>query len=216
MFTLVRLIAEREGYLSSRTLPEFRYSALLNQRTDKVMTVGLAYGINCSRMMDSYSCRICGQIHSGVPLSWGPDAPDMWAELPIDEQAARGELGTDQAVIDASHFFIRGRLEIPVTDTSDLFAWLVWVEVSEDSFDNMSQLWTVAGREKTPPYDGQLSNRLALYSEPTLGLKVKLHTRPVGERPFVEVVGDHQLRYEQGNGISAHRVQEIANLLNRD
>lgn len=118
------------------------------------MTGGAAYGTNCGRMLDSYLCGLCGQIHSGVPRSWGPAAPDVWAELSVAERAERGEPGTDQAVIDASHFFIRGRLEIPVVDASDLFAWLVRVEVNEASFSNMSELWTIAGREKIPPIKG--------------------------------------------------------------
>ena len=101
-------------------------------------------------MSDSYICSICGRTHEGAPLSWGPDAPDMWAALAPDEREKRGELGTDQCVIDEKHFFIRGRIEIPVVDTGGLFAWLVWTEVSVDNFLTMSDLWTVEDREKSP------------------------------------------------------------------
>ena len=74
----------------------------------------------------------------------------------------------------------------------------------------MSDLWTVEGREhKAEPYDGRLANNLAIYKVPTLGLAVRLHTRPVGVRPFVEVLVDHQLRDEQRRGMTLHRVQEI-------
>ena len=134
----------------------------------------------------------------------------MWAKLSPDEQALRGEAGTDQTVIDDRHFFIRGRLEDPITETGETFAWLVWVEVSADDFFKMSNLWTVEGREtKAEPYDGRLANNLGIYKEPTLGLPVKVQTRRVGERPLVQILGEHQLRDEQLRGITLHRVQEV-------
>lgn len=161
-------------------------------------------------MVDTYLCSICGENHQGVPLSWGPDAPDLWAALPHANYEERGELGTDQCVIDDEHWFIRGRVEIPVLDGGELFAWLTWVEVSEDNFFAMNDMWTVEVREKSVPYKGRLANDLPLYPDPTLDLEVKLHTRSVGVRPFIEIVGDHLLRLEQRDGISYHRVQEIS------
>ncbi len=72
----------------------------------------------------------------------------------------------------------------------------------------------VEGREtKAHPFDGRLANDLAMYSNRTLGLRVKLHTRPVRERPFIQVIEDHPLRDEQRGGISSHHVQEIADKL---
>jgi hypothetical protein len=117
-------------------------------------------------------------------------------------------------VIDEKHFFVRGRIEIPVLDGTDPFAWLVWVEVSPDDLVRMSDLWEVEGREKSEPsYEGCLANELPIYQNQTLGLAVKLRTRPVGQRPLVEVIGNHKLLDEQKNGISSHRVQEIADKL---
>jgi hypothetical protein len=165
-------------------------------------------------MSGSYICDTCGKTHDGAPLSWGPDAPYMWGALTPDERSKRGELGTDQCVIDEKHFFVRGRIEIPVLDTGEVFAWLVWVEVSPSDFARMSKVWTVAGREKTSPmYEGRLANELPIYENPTLGLTAKLHTRTVGVRPLVELTGTHELANEQRNGISSHRVQEIADKL---
>ena len=161
-------------------------------------------------MSDSYLCNICGERHDGAPLSWGPDAPDMWVDLPSTGREKRGEVGTDQAMIDEEHFFIRGRLEIPVVDTGDQFAWLVWVEVKVDDLFHMSERWTMEDRETTSPYEGRLANNLGVYSHPTLGLQVKIHTRPVGERPYIEVLEDHMLFHEQRDGISSHRVRSYA------
>lgn len=164
-----------------------------------------------SSVSGSYTCNVCGEAHTGAPLSWGPDAPDMWARLRPSEREQRVELGSDQCIIDERHFFIRGRIEIPVRDGEDPFAWLVWVEISRTDFESMGRAWAIEGRENTePPYNGILANDLSHYSNPTLGLPVRIHTRSVGVRPFVEIIGDHQIQKEQREGINSHHVQEIA------
>jgi hypothetical protein len=165
-------------------------------------------------MSDSFVCSTCGETHIGAPLSWGPDAPKAWATLDASEREKHSELGTDQCVIDDQRFFIRGRIEIQVVDTKQTFAWLVWVEVNPRDFMSMSNLWTTEGREnKAPIYDARIANELPIYEKPILDVSVKVHTRPVGQRPFFEVTGDHQVRDEQCSGISSHYVQQIANTL---
>jgi len=121
-------------------------------------------------------------------------------------------LSSDQCVIDDEHFFVLGRLEIPVLDADeDLFSWNVWVSLSEKNFGRMSELWETEGRENEPPYFGWLSTALPCYPETTLHLKTNVHTRPIGERPFIELEPtEHPLAIEQRNGITLKRVQEIA------
>jgi len=100
--------------------------------------------------MNNFTCRTCGQNHEGVPLSWEPDAPDMWVELPKEGRSQRGEVGSDQCVTDDKHFFIRGRIEIPLMDMQEDFAWLVWAEVSRTDFLDMSSKWKSEGRVNGP------------------------------------------------------------------
>ncbi|MFQ6227966.1 DUF2199 domain-containing protein [Nocardia sp. NPDC002869] len=58
---------------------------------------------------------------------------------------------------------------------------------------------------------GWLTTDLSAYSPTTLNLKTRLHTRPVGERPFIELEPtDHPLAVEQRTGITRDRVHEIA------
>lgn len=162
-------------------------------------------------MTASFTCSVCGKIHEGAPLSWGPDAPLMWEDLTPAERQRRGEINADQCIIDDRYFFVRGRIEIPVTDTGELFAWLVWAEVDRADFNSISNLWDIAGREKKAPiYSARLANQLPIYEPSTLGLETRLHTRPLGSRPLVEVVGSHRLREEQQGGITSHYVQAIA------
>ena len=164
----------------------------------------------------SYTCNVCDQIHQGPPWVWGPNAPDVWNSIATDAQRAEGELSSDQCVfpeVGRARCFVLGRLEIPVPGADESFAWLVWVEVQPNDFLDMTEKWNQEGREDSPPYEGVLANHLSIYESETRDLPVRLHTRPVGERPFIEIAGEHQLVIEQKNGIPTTRIQEIAELL---
>jgi hypothetical protein len=162
--------------------------------------------------MKGYTCSTCGEFHAGLAFSYGSPAPALWFEIPENERPKRALLSSDQCVIDEKHFFILGRLEIPVLGAQEkLFSWNVWVSLSKENFDRMSELWETDGRENEPPYFGWLSTALPSYSETTLNLKTNVHTRPVGQRPFIELEpSHHQLAVEQISGIQEKRVQEIA------
>ena len=163
-------------------------------------------------MSDSYTCRTCSGEHPGPPLVWGAEAPTPYLSLPPEERD-RALLSSDQCVIetpDDVHYFVRGRLEIPILGSEEGFAWLVWVSQSATSFARANELWTTPGREREPPTFGWLCSDLP-YPETTLHLKTRVHTRPVGERPVVELEpSDHPLTMEQREGITWRRVQEIA------
>lgn len=163
----------------------------------------------------AFICSVCNEEHPDAPLSWGPDAPDAWVAA-SEAQRSEGELTSDLCILpieDGAGCFVRGRIEIPVQAAAEPFAWLVWVKVQPDALKDMHEKWFALGRELTPPYEGALANQLSIYKQPTLNLPVRLYTRPVGERPFVEITGWHQLAVEQSNGITAERVQQIAEIL---
>jgi hypothetical protein len=163
---------------------------------------------------DTYLCRTCGEEHPGPPLVYGPDAPDPYLALSPDDRRQHAELSPELCVIrreGETHFFVRGRLEIPLRGRDETFAWLVWVSLSEASFTRMSEVWEQAGRESEPPYFGWLCTSLPGYAPPTLHLKTHVHTRPVGERPLIELEPtEHPLAVEQREGIPWERVLEIA------
>ncbi len=159
----------------------------------------------------SYKCSTCEEVHYGLPLSWGPEYPAAVFDVPEAQQDERIEISSDQCIIDGERFFVRGRIEIPVLDSDEKFYWLVWLSVSEESFERMSELWETEGRENEPPYFGWLQSELPVYAESTLNLAANIHTQSVGTRPSVKLEPmDHPLAKEQRNGISLLRVQEIA------
>jgi hypothetical protein len=147
-------------------------------------------------------------------MSYGTDAPAYWDPSLAGDKSST--LEQEQCVIKDEHFFVRGRLVIPVTDAAPgtEFDWGVWVSLNRGNFTRALSLWTTAGREREQPYFGWLSTELPLYQPPALSLKTLVHTQAVGQRPLVELEPtDHPLAVEQRTGITLARVQEIAEML---
>jgi hypothetical protein len=146
-------------------------------------------------------------------MDYGFHEPAAWWDLPENERDSRCELSSDQCVIDGKFFFLKGLIEIPVIETPDKFNWAAWVSVSEASFRRASELWHRPGRETEPPFFGWLNTALPIYPD-TINLKTMVHTRPVGQRPFIELEPtDHPLALEQREGVTLGRIQEIGETL---
>jgi hypothetical protein len=159
-----------------------------------------------------YICASCGELHDELPMSYAAAAPDYWSDALTEE--ADSALSSDQCVIKGEWFFVHGLIEIPVGDTGENFSWGVWVSLSKENYRRMADLWETPGRENEPPYFGWLSTHLPLYSPTTINLKTRVHTRPLGERPFIELEPtDHPLAVEQRDGITRARVEQIADML---
>jgi hypothetical protein len=164
----------------------------------------------------NYRCSSCGQVHDGPPLSYSAYAPALWYTLSEDERDHRALLSSDNCVIDRKYFFIMGNIEIPILDSQDIFIWSVWVSLSKSNYNRAKKLWLKEDRETEVPYFGWLSTQLIVYPD-TLNLKTMVHTRPVGQRPWVELEAtDHPLSIEQRKGITRDRVIEFAEKILHD
>jgi hypothetical protein len=160
-------------------------------------------------MNQGFHCATCGQYHAELPLVLGAPAPAAYEAVPVAERAERCALSSDQCIIDNKHFFVLGRLEIPVLGQSTPFTWLCWVSLSEQNFERACELWHAKGRESEPPYFAWVQSALP-YSPSTLSLKANLVTQPLGERPLVVLQqSEHPLVREQEHGMSLARVQQI-------
>ena len=157
-----------------------------------------------------FVCRLCGERHEALPLSYSVQAPAAAASIPAEQLEDRVLLTPDQCVIDARDFYLRGRIPVPILGLAEPFVWGVWAEVSPKNFLRTHELWNVCGREAEPPFPGWLDSRLDLFGD-TINLEVRVQTQVVGRRPHFTVVDQtHPLAMEQANGITLLRVQEIA------
>lgn len=169
-------------------------------------------------MSKGFQCKCCGVWHEELPTAYGAEAPVLFYQLSEKDQQTRVERTEDACIIfgEPSAYFIAGNLEIPIIGSEEPFVWTVWVSLSESSMQRTHEHWETPGRENDPPCFGWLSTILPMYPE-TLHLKTMVHTRPVGQRPFVELEPtDHPLAVEQREGISWDRVQEIAEAVLHD
>ncbi|MEV6213004.1 DUF2199 domain-containing protein [Kitasatospora sp. NPDC051914] len=156
-----------------------------------------------------FTCTCCNSHHSDVPMNFSSPAPAHWDESLAEDPDSL--LSSDQCVIKGEHFFVRGLVEIPVIGSDEVFSWGVWVSLSATNFARAAEVWDTPGRENEPPYFGWFSTELPIYRPTTINLKTRLHTRPVGERPWIDLEPtDHPLAVEQRTGITMDRVREIA------
>jgi len=145
-------------------------------------------------------------------MSYAAPAPEYWTDDLADDDDSG--LSPDQCVIKGEWFFALGLIEIPVIETGGSFSWGVWVSLSKENYERMAQLWDRPGREGESPYFGWLSTHLPVYSPTTINLKTRVHTRPIGERPLIELEPTgHPLAVEQRTGITLARVREFADIL---
>jgi hypothetical protein len=158
-----------------------------------------------------FVCRTCGQTHTGVPLSFAADFPNVYANIPESDRGARALISSDQCIVDEALFFIRGCLEIPILESNDVFIWGLWAVVKEEVFNEISESWEEEGREtRRGPFKARLANSLSVYPE-TLNLKLRIVVRAVGTRPlFILEEGQHPLATAQQQGISRLEAMELS------
>jgi hypothetical protein len=162
----------------------------------------------------SWRCHTCGIEHDTLPLCFGIDAP--WRALvPESEFSDRVELTNDQCVVDASTFFIRGHIEIPIHEIAEPLTFSVWSSLSKDSFAHMCRRWHSPDRNSDPPYFGWLCSPIEVYPS-TIHLKLSVQSSPPGFVPIFTVEPtDHPLALDQRNGITSERWHEYAHRLLR-
>lgn len=140
------------------------------------------------------------------------DEPWPWLITPESERT-NSLLTNNHCILRGQDYFVRGCLEIPVIGEEEPFIWGVWVSLSRKNFEREKSLAKDPKRVEEPPYVGWFCSRVPVYPD-TLLLKARVHSRPVGTRPAVELQRtDHPLAVEQRSGISVDRVREIFELM---
>jgi len=164
----------------------------------------------------SWVCSTCGETHEDVPLSFAADFPDNYANLDAEAREQRCIIGSDQCVIDEEQYYVRGCLEIPIQDTTEIFLWGVWALIRPDDFHEMSECWEEAGREDAHgPFKGRLGNDLrACYTPDAFNLELTLKLRPLGERPLLLIdEPSHPLAIAQKHGMTRDEVDALVSKL---
>src|SRR5262245_12938525 len=91
--------------------------------------------------MTGYRCASCGEVHKGLSMTWGPNAPLAVQQVSERERRRRVKLDTDACVIDRQQYFVRGCLDIRVLNEPTPFRWLVWIAVPKPDFRVIRSFW---------------------------------------------------------------------------
>lgn len=144
--------------------------------------------------------------------SFAFNAPDPWLSQ-SDEVKEQGRIGDDLCFYvdeDGTHYFARTIIQIPIQDVSEPFMWGVWVSLSQESYEHYFETWDALDVERG--YFGWLCNALPYYAS-TYSMAVNVHPQADGARPCLRLhKTDHELYYDQVNGISIEKAQNIAEI----
>jgi len=140
--------------------------------------------------------------------------PDPIFDLSDTERLDRADMGDDAGVLDPgspnARFFVRGLVELPIRGADDFFAYGAWVEVDEQSFRRMAELWWDERGCDEPPFAGALANELEPYVA-TSGLACEVQLRELNRVPSIALASaEHPLAVDQLSGITMERVHELA------
>lgn len=162
--------------------------------------------------MFRYKCLCCDEWYEGMP-SLSLAAPLLYQQLGDDERHTRGYLGTDDCVVDETHFFVRGCLEVPIHGEDTPLTFSTWASLSPESYEVFADCFHLEKRSHIGPFFGWFSNSLPFYPE-TLNLKASIQLRDDGIRPLISLEPtDHPLSLEQKAGISMERAAELLSRL---
>ena len=129
-------------------------------------------------MEHTWTCSCCGRSFNSLPMNYAFAVPANWFALSEAERVnTRSKLDANLCVIDRKEYYVRGCLEIPVSDSPEIFVWGVWVSVSEASFRNVLDHWTSPIDPDEPPRFGWLCNWIRGYPEPRLSSWSRQNTR---------------------------------------
>lgn len=161
----------------------------------------------------TFTCEVCGATHAGESRDIRLGLPEPIFRLDEGERQERAWVGEDSAVLRGSRgdrHFVRALLELPVVGEEGYFGYGTWVEVGNEDFDALGELWRDHDGWRSEPFAGTLANELSPYAF-TEGLPVRIRLRDVKLLPLVELQeADHELVRAQWNGISPHRAHDLA------
>ena len=171
-----------------------------------------------------YTCSCCGEEHVGLP-SLGYKRPRHYFDVPESEREERVFCDSDFCVIQPSEtslnqhviYMIRTELYIPVQNTDEFISLGVWVSQSKENFElycatfdeDQSNFLSFGWLTVHMPYYKTLTDEGNLVS-----LKCDVIGRGDNQRPLLHIQKtDHPLYYDNHDGVTLKRAQEISSAL---
>lgn len=153
------------------------------------------------------NCTCCGKDIGEFTLDIGYKLPDIVFSIPKNNRKNKATFTSDLCQYNNKNY-IRGIAFIPINEADTYFAWGIWVEVNEKTFNKYIEIYDKDGSNE-PAEECFIANTPVSYQS-TENLKAKIHFGPPRERPnIIFETSSHLLSKEQNQGITVERVHEI-------
>jgi len=138
--------------------------------------------------MPTVRCSKCGQEHDlsrTEPTFWRPDALFSVPEEARDRRVSHNDDTCLIASTDGQGLtcFLRTVLAVPIKGEGRTIGWGVWVEVSDQVYQRVDELWEAPNQSEEPPLPCTLANEIPEYAG-SRGLPgtIRLTSRPLDHR----------------------------------
>jgi len=164
--------------------------------------------------MPTVRCSRCGQEHDlsrTEPSFWRPDA-----FFSVPEEARNGRIShNDDTCLIASTdgqsltCFLRTVLEVPIKGEGRTIGWGLWVEVSDQAYQRVDELWEAPNQSEEPPLSCTLANEIPEYAG-SRGLPGTIRLTSPTTRPSLVLASDskHPFAVEAREGVHFERSLE--------
>lgn len=157
-------------------------------------------------------CPCCEKMVPVDTIELSFRRPDIIAVMDEKEREEKCSYTDDVYICEDRDFYVRCILPLPVHDKGEDYNLGVWVQVSENSFNRISELWDDPEQADEPPMEGLLANTVPL-TEGSSNAKVLVQLTGPTTRPNVIVQDKNCSIYkEQTCGITIHRASEYSDL----
>ncbi len=159
-----------------------------------------------------WTCRCCGETRHGLPMDIGYEHPDGWLGLTRAEREL-SSLEAGSCIIThedgkVEHYLLAA-MPVPVPETGDEFRFMVWVSVSQKSWNAFRMATPTAGYEIAGCF-GYLAHNLPDMPR-SFGLHASVEFLDFGSLPVIYLHDhDHPLVDAQTNGVNLAQVERWA------
>ena len=157
-------------------------------------------------------CPCCEKLVPADTIELTFCRPDDIAVMDEEKREKKCKYNDDIYICEGHNFYIRCVLPLPVHDKDEDYSLGVWIQVSENNFNKIWDLWDDEKQSKEPPMDGLLANTVPL-TEGSKNTKVLVQLTGPTSRPKVLIQDEECSLYkEQTCGITIHRASEYSDL----
>ena len=164
--------------------------------------------------MTTVRCSTCGQEHDlsrTEPSFW---RPDTFFSVPEEGREGRISHNDDTCLIASTDgqgltCYLRTVLEVPIKDEGRTIGWGVWVEVSDQVYQRVDELWEAPNQNEEPPLPCTLANDIPHYPS-TRGLPGTIQLTGPTTQPSLVLASDleHLFAVEAREGVHIERSLE--------